>query len=122
ITLNLVNEPAPQAATTILGDILAVKYTVDPGIEGKITIQTPRPVARSAVLDLFQAALRANNAALINAKGSYRIVSADQAIVGASLRASERPDLDQVGSGLHVVQLKYVAPSEIRRVVEPIAP
>jgi hypothetical protein len=35
VTLNLVNVPAPQAAKTILGDILAVKYTVDPGIEGK---------------------------------------------------------------------------------------
>jgi general secretion pathway protein D len=39
VTLNLVNVPAPQAAKTVLGDILAVKYTVDPGIEGKITIQ-----------------------------------------------------------------------------------
>jgi general secretion pathway protein D len=39
VTLNLVNVRAPQAAKTVLGDILAVKYTVDPGIEGKITIQ-----------------------------------------------------------------------------------
>ena len=47
VTLNLVNVPAPQAAKTILSDILSVKYTFDPGIEGKITIQTPKPVARS---------------------------------------------------------------------------
>src|SRR5262245_30718271 len=52
VTINLVNVPAPLAAKTILGDILSVKYTVDPGIEGKITIQTPRPVARSSVIDL----------------------------------------------------------------------
>src|SRR5215470_14103666 len=38
VTLNLVNVPAPQAAKTILGDILGVKYTVAPGIEGKVTI------------------------------------------------------------------------------------
>jgi hypothetical protein len=30
VTLNLVNVPAPQAAKTVLGDILGVKYTVDP--------------------------------------------------------------------------------------------
>lgn len=30
VTLNLVNVPSPQAAKTILGDILSVKYTVDP--------------------------------------------------------------------------------------------
>ena len=104
ITLNLVNVPAPQAAKTILGDILAVKYTVDPGIEGKITIQTPKPVARSAVIDLFQAALRSNNAALVHARGLYRIVPADQAVIGASLRTEDRPDVEQVGSGLQVVQ------------------
>jgi general secretion pathway protein D len=43
VTLNLVNVPAPLAAKTVLGDILGVKYTVDPSIEGKITIQTPNP-------------------------------------------------------------------------------
>jgi general secretion pathway protein D len=48
ITINLVNVPAPQAAKTILGDILSVRYTIDPGIEGKITIQTPKPVAKAA--------------------------------------------------------------------------
>src|SRR5581483_7489329 len=122
VTLNLVNVPAPQAAKTILGDILSVKYTVDPGIDGKITIQTPKPVVRAAVIDLFQTALRANNAALVNSRGVYRIVPADQAVVGASLRTGERTDPEQIGSGLQVVQLKYVAPSEIRRVVEPIAP
>jgi general secretion pathway protein D len=73
VTINLVNVPASQAAKTILGDILSVKYTVDPGIEGKITIQTPKPVARSAVIDLFQAALRSNNAVIVNSKDTYRI-------------------------------------------------
>lgn len=122
VTLNLVNVPAPQAAKTILGDILGVKYTVDPGIEGKITIQTPKPVARSAVIDLFQAALRANNAAIVNSRGMYRIAAADQAIVGASIHTDDSPDPERVGSGLQVVQLKYVAASEIRRVLESVAP
>jgi len=123
VTLNLVNVPAPQAAKTILGDILEVKYTVDPGIEGKITIQTPKPVAKSAVIDLFQAALRSNNAALVNSKGLYRIVPADQAAVGASIKTDGVSDTGtEIGSGLQVVQLKYIAPSEIRRALETIAP
>jgi general secretion pathway protein D len=122
VTLNLVNVPAPQAAKTILGDILSVKYTVDPGIEGKITIQTPKPVAKSAVIDLFQAALRSNNAALVKTNGMYRIAPADQAVVGATIRTEDSPDSEQIGSGLQVVQLKYVAASEIRRVLDTIAP
>jgi general secretion pathway protein D len=122
VTINLVNVPASQAAKTILGDILSVKYTVDPGIEGKITIQTPRPVARSAVIDLFQAALRSNNAVIVNSKGTYRIAAADQANVGARVRTEEGEDAELIGAGLQVVQLKYVSASEIRRVLETIAP
>ncbi|MGJ4946765.1 type II secretion system secretin GspD [Bradyrhizobium sp. HKCCYLS20291] len=123
VTINLVGVPAPQAAKTVLGDILGVKYTVDPGIEGRITIQTPRPVARAAVIDLFQAALRANNAAVVNNRGIYRIVAADQTATSGAYRTDDVPDTgDMVGNGLQVVQLKYVSASEIRRVVEPIAP
>ena len=122
VTLNLVNVPAPQAAKTVLGDILGVRYTVDPGIEGKITIQTPKPVAKSTVIDLFQAALRSNNAALVNNRGMYRIVAADQAAIGGALRTEDSPDAEMVGSGLQVVQLRYVAASEIRRVLETVAP
>lgn len=122
VTINLVNVPAPQAAKTVLGDILGVKYTIDPGIEGKITIQTPKPVGRSAVIDLFQAALQANKAAIINNRGIYRIVAGDQAIAGASINTDDSPNPEQVGSGLQVVQLKYVAASEIRRVLESVAP
>ena len=70
MALNLVNVPAPQAAKTVLGDILGVKYTVDPSIEGKITIQTPNPVTKSAAIDLFQSALRSNGAGIVNSNGS----------------------------------------------------
>jgi general secretion pathway protein D len=123
VTINLVGVPAPQAAKTVLGDILGVKYTVDPGIEGRITIQTPKPVARAAVIDLFQAALRANNAAVVNNRGIYRIVAADQTAVSSAYRTDDAADGgEMVGNGLQVVQLKYVSASEIRRVVEPIAP
>ncbi|WP_316205375.1 type II secretion system secretin GspD [Bradyrhizobium sp. SZCCHNS3004] len=123
VTINLVGVPAPQAAKTVLGDILGVKYTVDPGIEGRITIQTPKPVARAAVIDLFQAALRANNAAVVNNRGIYRIVAADQTAVSSAYRTDDFTDGgEMVGNGLQVVQLKYVSASEIRRVVEPIAP
>jgi general secretion pathway protein D len=123
VTLNLVNVPAPQAAKTVLGDMFGIKYTVDPGIEGKITIQTPNPVSRSTIIDLFQAALRANNAALVKTNGQYRIVPIDQAAVGATIKVSGPADIEErLGSRVQVVQLRYVAASEIRRILEPISP
>jgi general secretion pathway protein D len=96
VTLNLVNVPAPQAAKIVLGDMLSVKYTVDPGIEGKITIQTPKPVTRTAAIDLFQAALRSNNDALVDTDGTYRIVPIDQANIGAGIRVEGEPQGDHL--------------------------
>ena len=123
ITLNLINVPAPQAAKTVLGDILAVKYTVDPAIEGKLTIQTPKPVPKSAVIELFQAALRSNGATVINTGDYYKVVPVDQAAIGAPINVGTTSDAgERLGSGLKIVQLKYVSASEIRRVLEPIAP
>jgi general secretion pathway protein D len=123
VTLNLVNVPALQAAKTVLGDILGVKYAIDPMVDGKITIQTPNPVARSTVVDLFQSALRSNNATIVNASGTYKIVPVDLAPVGAIPQTGYEPQVaGTIGSGVHVVQLKYVAASEIRRILEPIAP
>jgi general secretion pathway protein D len=123
VTLNLVNVPTAQAAKSVLGDMLRERYTIDPGVKGEITIQTPEPVSKSAAVDLFQAALRANNAALVSVKGQLRIVPSDQALAGAPLyvkgasAAKEKP-----GSGLHIVQLRYVAAAETNRILEPMAP
>jgi general secretion pathway protein D len=132
VTLNLVNVPAPQAAKTILGDIMAVRYTVDPSVEGKVTIQTPRPVTKSTAVDLFQSALRQNGAAIVDANGLFKIVPLDQAPVGATIQlagvlpGAPLPDAlaagESVGSGVKIVQLKYVAAAEMRRILEPIAP
>jgi general secretion pathway protein D len=81
-------------------------------------------VTKSAAVDLFQAALRSNGAAIVNSNGSYKIVPVDQAPVGAIIATSGAPDPGggKIGSGLQVVQLKYVAASEMRRILEPIAP
>ena len=123
MTLNLVNVPTSQAAKTVLGDVLGVKYTIDPSVKGDITVQTPKPLVKSAVADLFQSALRANGAAIVQANGLYKIVPADQAIVGASLQIPDAPVAKgKVGSGVHIVQLKYIAATELQRILEPIAP
>ena len=123
VTLNLVNVLAPQAAKTVLGDILGVKYTVDPSIKGEITIQTPSPVTKSAAVDLFQSALRSDGSAIVNSNGTYKIVPVDQAPVGAIIQTANAPERGaKLRSSLQVVQLRYVSASEMRGILEPIAP
>jgi general secretion pathway protein D len=122
VTVNLVNVPIPQAAKSILSDALAVKYTIDPGIEGKVTIQTPKPIDKAALVDLFQSALRSNNAAVIKTGDSYKIVPADHAFTGSVAVSGTAEPRERLGSRVEVVQLKYVAAAEMKRILEPISP
>jgi len=123
VTLNLAGVTVPQAAKAVLGDILGVKYTVAPGIEGKVTIQTPQPIPTSSAIDLFQASLRSNGAAMINAGDELKIVPADQVAFGANLRVDGlRAAEDHLGSHVQVVQLQYVSAAEMKQLLEPISP
>ena len=122
VTVNLVNATIAQASKTVLGDILGLNYSVNTKLEGKITIQTSTPVSQAELVNLFQSALRANGAAVVRNGTAYQVEPADQAAknisditVGDTANPSE-----VVGSTARVIQLKYVAASEMRRILEPI--
>jgi general secretion pathway protein D len=125
VTLNLVNLPISDAAKVVLGDIVGADYVVDPRLEGKVTVHTSKPVKKSAAIDLFQSSLRVAGAAIVDNDGVYKIVPADQAATsGAPLSVGASPAARasaQIGSGVRVVQLRYVSAAEMKRVLEPIS-
>ena len=74
-TLNVLAANIPDAAKIVLGDVLGLSYTVDPRVQGTVTIQTGRPVSPAGALDLFEAALQSNGAAIVgDPTGIFRIV------------------------------------------------
>lgn len=143
IVLNLVNVPLQQAAKTVLGDMIGVNYVVDPRVDGTISVQTTHAVDKADALELFQAALAPIGASLVQNRNIYRIVPADQSatgtistgkdpvalasretdITGALTPDQSLPDSTGTGgNGVRIVQLKYVAASEVARVLEPMVP
>ena len=66
ITLNLVATPLAQAAKAVLGDVLKFNYSVDPKVQGVVTLQVSKPVSKLRLLSMFEAALRENGAALVD--------------------------------------------------------
>jgi general secretion pathway protein D len=142
VVLNLSSVPLQQAAKTVLGDMIGVNYVVDPRVDGVISVQTTKPVTKADALELFQAALAPIGAVLVQNRNIYRIVPADQSATGAiSTRldgtavASNDQDVTGAiqpnrlqrdsavgGNGVRIVQLKYVAATEVARVLEPMLP
>lgn len=122
VTLNFVNVPVAQAAKVVLGDILVVDYVIDPKVDGKVSIHTPRPVERSRALNLFRNALRSAGAALVDTGGVYKLVPSDQAPASGMALTTSATDGAVIGDHTNVVQLRFVSASEMKRVLEPTAP
>lgn len=121
VTLNLLNVPIAQAAKSIIGDVLKANYTIADKLTGTITIQTTSPMNRNAVLDVFESALKLNGAALVRTDGHYRIVAAAGAAQSGA-RIGLGSDRNPAGTQILVVPLKFVAPSEMKRIIDPITP
>jgi len=122
VVLNLASVPLQQAAKTVLGDMIGVNYVVDPRVDGVISVQTTRPVSKAEALEMFQTALAPIGAVLVQSRGTYRIAPADQAATGVIATGDGPPDSAVAGNGIRVVSLKYVAATEVARVLEPMVP
>lgn len=120
ITLNFVDADIREVVRSVLGDILALNYSIDPDVAGVATIQTSRPVSRAALLGTLETLLEANGAALVRDGSLYRVLVQDSlARRGLSLAGglAEEP-----GFGVQVVPLRYVAASEMVGILELFAP
>src|SRR5579864_1732813 len=87
--LNFENAPVTTVAKVILGDILGVGYTIDPRVQGTITLASGRSVAKSDVLFVLESALRMSNVALLHEREGYRLVPVSDAIGDGVLETAE---------------------------------
>lgn len=122
VVLNLASVPLQQAAKTVLGDLIGVNYVLDPRVDGVVSVETTQPVTKAEALELFQAALVPVGATLTQSRGIYRVVPSDQAATGTVTTARDGSEAATSGSGVRIVQLKYVAATEVARVLEPMVP
>jgi general secretion pathway protein D len=118
VTLNFVDTDIREIARTVLGTMLKVTYTIDPGVHGTGTIQTPLPIPRSKVLAILESLLAQNGASLTQADGIYH--------VSASPAGTLPPNLvggNGAGAGAQIVQLRYASAADLANVLDPfVAP
>jgi general secretion pathway protein D len=108
---------------TVLGDILKVPYSIDPQVQGKVTIRTSKPLRREDVIAALETALKVNGAAIVLADSVYNVVPAAEAqrrIDGFEVSGSNRSRMP--GYGIEIVPLKFVAAAEMQKILQPVAP
>ncbi len=123
ITFSFVDTNIREVVRAILGDTLALNYAIDPGVQGTITVQTSRPLPRTALVGALENILRLVGAALVRTDGLYQIVPAARAPRGVpSLSLGLRRAARVAGFGVRIVPLEFVSAAEMASVLEPVAP
>lgn len=120
-TLNLVNAPIASAAKNVLGDVLGVNYSIDPRVQGTVSLQTATPVDRASLVDLFETSLAVSGAAIVRRGAGYQIVPSTDALT--STPTVSVPSVSPSGPGIsvQVIELSYIAAAEMKTILEPIS-
>ncbi len=64
-TFNFEGESLHAVVKAILGDMLGQNYVIAPGVQGTVTLATPKPVSPAEALNLLEMVLGWNNARLV---------------------------------------------------------
>lgn len=123
IVLNFAEMDVRQVAQAVLGDMLAANFVVDADAQARITLRTNRPLAKEALVPTLETAFATAGLALVMDGGLYRILPMAKAKGnGSAMRFAKNGEALPPGYGVTAVPLSHVAPSEMARVLEPLAP
>jgi general secretion pathway protein D len=111
--LNFENAPVATVAKVILGDVLNVGYTIDPRVQGTVTLASVRPVPKADALYVLENALRMSGVALVRDRTGYRLIPAAEAGPGNVDRSGVT-----AGQGISVVPLRYVSAQNIFKLLD----
>ena len=114
ITLNFPAADVRVVAATVLGDLLHRNYAVAQGVTGTVTLVTPYPVSKAALFELFEAALKQANLALVPVAAGYEIETVPAA---RDLIASET-----IGSGSEMITVRFINAEEVRKLLDTVLP
>ena len=120
-TFNFEGVPLQAVVKAILGDMLGQNYVIAPGVQGTVTLGTPKPVSPAEALNLLEMVLGWNNARLIYTGGRYNIVPADQALASGAVAPRIGPPSLARGYEVRTVPLRYISASEMEKILKPYA-
>ena len=121
IVLSFANASVRDVARVIMSEVLDLNYAVHPQIDGTVTLQTSRPLPKSAVLPAFENVLQLIGAAIVPVDNLYKIVPVAEAPRQAQrirIGAERLPRGSQYA--IQIVPLEFVAAREIQRILEPV--
>ncbi len=123
VILNFAGADIQDVVRSIMGMMLKLNYVLHPKVQGKVTVQTSRPLPRSALLATLESILRIHGAAIVRNAGIYKIVP-----IGDAPSSVARPSIDLPpgvlgqGFGVQIVPLEFISAKEMEKILQPVSP
>jgi general secretion pathway protein D len=117
--LNFENTPVTTVAKVVLGDILGTGYTIDPRVQGTVSLVSVKPVAKSDVIFVLENALRLSGVVLVRDTAGYRLTPLGDAV--GSGRVDSAASSPEPGYGVSVVPLQYVSAQTVLKLMDSFA-
>ena len=117
--LNFENTPVASVAKIVLGDILHVGYTIDPRVQGTVSLVSVRPVPKSDMVFVLENALRLSGVVLLHDTTGYRLTPLGDAVGGGHVDAAAANP--EPGFGVSVVPLQYVSAQTLLKLTDSFA-
>ncbi|WP_282610527.1 type II secretion system secretin GspD [Pelagibius sp. Alg239-R121] len=116
-SLNFVEAELPEVVRAVLEDALSLNYSIDPRIQGTVTLQTSRPLRRDQVLPTLEEVLRMSGAALIESDGLLQVVPGEQVgRIASNFSFGADPGR---GQSVRVLPLRFVSAAEVETLLKP---
>lgn len=110
-----------EVARVLLGDILGLPYTVDPRVQGEVTLSSAGPLPEDDLLPLLETVLRPANAALLRSGPTYAIVPLDELRgPGEVMPLGRTPMRVSPGFGITIVPLRYISAQNAAALIQPL--
>ena len=117
-SLTFVDADVKRVIDAVLGAMLHVDYSVDPAVQGNITLSTARPVSSAELIPLLESSLGSVNAVMIVQGEHYRIMPRDAARGSALVAGGPTTNNGIVpGFATEVIALHSGSASQIARML-----
>src|SRR6187549_1565882 len=118
--LNFQNADVNAVTKALLGDLLGVSYSVDPRVQGTISLSSARSVSKADLVPLLESAIKIVGGHLVKEGGIYKVVPAGEALGNGVVERQRTPNAEP-GYGITVMPLRYVSAPVVLKALDSFA-
>ncbi|MFQ5901946.1 MAG: type II secretion system secretin GspD, partial [Thermodesulfobacteriota bacterium] len=122
ILLNFVDANLKDIIQTV-GDMTGKNFILAPGVGGRITVQSSRPIPKSDLFGVFESILEANGLSAVKSGAYYKIVPAPEAR-RKTIDIQEGRDIKDLPQGerviTQVVPIEFVSAKDLVPILQPM--